>query len=33
MAPDDVYPVRWTGQQALVALPEDFSLSNAWHIR
>ena len=33
MAPDDVYPVRWTGQQALVALPEDIDVSNAGQIR
>ncbi len=33
MAPDDVYPVRWTGQQALVALPEDIDVSNAACIR
>ena len=33
MAPDDVYPVRWTGQQALVALPEDIDVSNAGRIR
>ena len=33
MAPDDVYPVRWTGRQALVALPEDIDVSNAGQIR
>ena len=33
MAPDDVYPVRWTGRQALVALPEHVDVSNAGQIR
>ena len=33
MAPDDVYPVRWTGRQALVALPEHIDVSNAGQIR
>lgn len=30
---DDVYPVQWTGQQAVVALPEHIDLSNAGQIR
>ena len=33
MAPDDVGPVRWTGRQALVALPEHIDVSNAGQIR
>ena len=33
MAPEDSYPVRWTGRQALVALPEDIDVSNAGPIR
>ena len=33
MAPYDVYPVRWTGRQALVALPEHIDVSNAGQIR
>jgi anti-anti-sigma factor len=31
--PEDVYPVQWTGRQALVALPEDIDVSNAGAIR
>ena len=33
MAPDEIYPVRWIGRQALVALPEDIDVSNAGQIR
>src|SRR5271166_3346983 len=33
MAPEDAYPVRWAGRQALVALPEDIDVSNAGQIR
>ena len=33
MTPEDIYPVRWTGRQALVALPEDIDVSNAGQIR
>jgi len=33
MAPEDSYPVRWTGRQALVALPEVIDVSNAGPIR
>ena len=33
MAAEDVYPVRWVGRQALVALPEDIDVSNAGQIR
>ena len=33
MAFEDVYPVRWTGRQALVALPEHIDASNAGQIR
>ena len=33
MAAEDVYPVRWVGRQALVALPEDVDVSNAGQIR
>ena len=33
MAAEDVYPVRWIGRQALVALPEDLDASNAGQIR
>ncbi len=33
MAPEDNYPVRWVGQQALVALPEHIDVSNAGQIR
>ena len=33
MAPEDTYPVRWSGRQALVALPEDIDVANAGQIR
>ncbi len=33
MAPEDSYPVRWVGRQALVALPEHIDVSNAGQIR
>jgi anti-anti-sigma factor len=33
MDPEDVYPVRWTGRQAQVALPEHIDMSNAGQIR
>ena len=33
MAPEDTYPVRWAGRQALVALPEHIDVSNAGQIR
>ena len=33
MATEDGYPVRWTGRQALVALPEYIDASNAGQIR
>ncbi len=33
MAPEDTYPVRWAGRQAMVALPEDIDVSNAGPIR
>ncbi len=33
MTPEDTYPVRWAGRQALVALPEDIDVSNAGPIR
>jgi len=33
MAPEDIYPLRWAGRQALVALPEDIDVSNAGQIR
>ena len=33
MATEDSYPVRWTGRQALVALPEYIDASNAGQIR
>jgi anti-anti-sigma factor len=33
MTPDEIYPVRWSGRQALVALPEDIDVSNAGQIR
>jgi len=33
MAPEDAYPVRWAGRQALVALPEHIDVSNAGLIR
>ena len=33
MVPEDAYPVRWTGRQALVALPEHIDVSNAGQIR
>jgi anti-anti-sigma factor len=33
MAPEDTYPVRWVGRQALVALPEHIDVSNAGQIR
>jgi anti-sigma B factor antagonist len=29
----DTYPVRWTGQQAVVALPEHIDVSNASEVR
>ena len=31
--PEDTYPVRWTGRQALVTLPEHIDVSNAGPIR
>ena len=31
--PDDTYPVRWMGPQAVVALPEHIDVSNAGQIR
>ncbi len=31
--PEDIYPVQWTGRQAIVALPEDIDVSNAGAIR
>jgi anti-anti-sigma factor len=33
MAPEDIYPVRWAGRQAMVALPEHIDVSNAGQIR
>ena len=33
MATEDSYPVRWTGRQALVALPEHIDAANAGQIR
>ena len=33
MAPEDAYPVRWAGRQALVVLPEHIDVSNAGQIR
>ena len=33
MPPEDTYPVRWAGRQALVALPEHIDVSNAGQIR
>ena len=33
MTPEDAYPVRWAGRQALVALPEHIDVSNAGQIR
>ncbi len=30
---NDIYPVQWTGKQAVVALPEQIDLSNAGQIR
>ena len=33
MVPEDAYPVRWAGRQALVALPEHIDVSNAGQIR
>ena len=33
MVPEEVYPVRWTGRQALVVLPEHIDTSNAGQIR
>ena len=33
MAPEDAYPVRWSGRQALVALPQHIDVSNAGQIR
>jgi anti-anti-sigma factor len=33
MAPEDTYPVQWSGRQALVVLPEDIDVSNAGQIR
>ena len=33
MPPEDIYPVRWAGRQALVALPEHIDVSNAGQIR
>jgi len=31
--PEDIYPVRWAGKQAVVTLPEDIDVSNAGQIR
>ena len=31
--PDDIYSVRWTGQQAVVAFPEEVDVSNAGQLR
>jgi anti-anti-sigma factor len=33
MAPEDIYPVRWAGRQAIVALPGHIDVSNAGQIR
>ena len=33
MAPEDAYPVRWAGRQALAPLPEHIDVSNAGQIR
>ena len=33
MAPEDAYPVRWAGRQAVVALPEHIDVSNTGLIR
>ncbi len=33
VVPEDVYPVHWTGRQALIALPEHIDVSNAGWIR
>ena len=33
VVPEDVYPVHWTGRQALIALPEHIDVSNAGSIR
>ena len=33
MVPEDVYPVQWTGRQALIALPEHIDVSNAGSLR
>ena len=30
---EDIYPVQWSGRQAVVAIPEHVSVSNAGHIR
>ena len=30
---EDIYPVRWTGKQAVVTLPDDIDVSNADQIR
>ena len=31
--PEDIYPVRWAGKQAVMTLPEDIGVSNAGQIR
>jgi anti-anti-sigma factor len=31
--PEDIYPVRWVGKQAVVTLPEDIAVSNVGQIR
>ena len=31
--PEDIYPVRWAGKQAVVTFPEDIDVSNAGQIR
>src|SRR5271166_2559337 len=31
--PEDIYPVRWAGKQAVMTLPEDIDVSNAGQIR
>ena len=33
MVPEDIYPVQWTGRQALIMLPEHIDVSNAGSIR
>jgi anti-anti-sigma factor len=33
MVPEDIYPVQWTGRQALIGLPEHIDVSNAGPIR